>query len=383
MIILDQQNTSQTQTKSVSAATNGMFSGYKGKGHSRTTQQHSGIHTVESINANGHEFSAHETHMIGGKITTDGENHFETDKLTTEILVDVEQYSGFGLSGNLHDAGRLLSGKPSNKAGDPIFSTATVQIDRRDLVATQKPVIHGKQGTELSVQSLEGQLETQHDSGRVTQKDRSLHVQIDVPLTSREFLTQASENVHDAGVKLSALLHPKFQTQESTTPAVSEPIVPVNEESASVVLLAHRRRRVDVSDELFSINDTKVMHLTVTKAQEEYRTTGKLSDSTKHELKQQMTSATTKLVKAYGSAIFDEMGKSADSAKGNKHFRKLGLMWKLWMNEELTLLDDEISGENKFKHGIAKTIVESGLDFALEFALKDMSGPMGHNLAFL
>ena len=402
LIIRDHQDTSQTQTNSVSLATNGMFSGHKGKGQSRATHQHSSIHTIDGINTDGHEFVAHETHMIGGSITTEGENHFKTDSLTTETLLDTEQYSGFGISGNLHDAGRLLGGKPSNKAGEPIFTTATVQIDRRDFVATQKPVIHGKQGTELSVQSLEGQLETQHDSGRVIQKDRSLHVQIDVPLTNHEFLTQASENVHDAGVQLSALLHPKFQTQESTTSAVPEPILPVNEESASVVFLARRRRRrktsdtsldteyiyeaegkVDVSDELFSINDTKVMHLTVTKAQEEYRTTGKLSDSTKHELKQQMTSATTKLVKAYGSAIFDEMGKSADSAKGNKYFRKFGLMWKLWMNEELTLLDDEIPGENKFKHGIAKTIVESGLDFALEFALKDMSGPMGIALTLL
>lgn len=402
LIIRDHQDTSQTQTNSVSLATNGMFSGYKGKGQSRVTHQHSGIHTIDGINTDGHEFVAHETHMIGGSIRTEGENHFKTDSLTTETLLDTEQYSGFGISGNLHDAGRLLGGKPSNKAGEPIFTTATVQIDRKDFVATQNPVIHGKQGTELSVQSLEGQLETQHDSGRVTQKDRSLHVQIDVPLTNHEFLTQASENVHDAGVKLSALLHSKFQKQESTTSTVPEPIVPVNEESASVVLLAHRRRRkkasdtsldtehiyetegkVDVSDELFSINDTKVMHLTVTKAQEEYRTTGKLSDSTKHELKQQVTSATAKLAKAYGSAIFDEMGKSADSVKGNKHFRKFGLMWKLWMNEELTLLDDEIPGENKFKHGIAKTMVESGLDFALEFALKDMSGPMGIALTLL
>ena len=49
----------------------------------------------------------------------------------------------------------------------------------------------------------------------------------------------------------------------------------------------------------------------------------------------------------------------------------------------MTLLDDEIPGENKFKHGIAKTMVESGLDFALEFALKDMSGPMGIALTLL
>ena len=144
LIIRDQQNTSQTQTKSVSAATNGMFSGYKGKGYSRTTQQHSGIHTVDSMNANGHEFSAHETHMIGGKITTDGENHFETDKLTTETLVDVEQYSGFGLSGNLHDVDRLLDGRSSNRASEPMFSTATIQLDKRDFIAVQKSVIHGR-----------------------------------------------------------------------------------------------------------------------------------------------------------------------------------------------------------------------------------------------
>lgn len=403
LIIRDHQDTSQTQTMSVSVATNGMFSGYKGKGQSRVTHQHSGVHTVDGINTNGHELVVHDTHMIGGSITTEGKNHFKTDSLTTETLVDTEQYSGFGISGNLHDAERLLSGKPSNRAGEPIFTTATVQIDRRDFVATQKPVVHGKQGTELSVQSSEGQLETQHGSGIVIQKDRSLHVQIDIPMTNHEFLTQASENAHGAGVEISALLHPKPQLQESTSMELPEPIVPINEESAaSVALLAHRRRRrktgdtsldteqiyeaegkVDTSDELFSINDTKVMHLTVIKAQEEYRTKGKLSDSTKHELKKQVTSATTKLVKAYGSAIFDEMGKSADSAKGNKYFRKLGLMWKLWMNQELSLLDDEVPKEDKFAHGVALTAVECGLDFALEQVFEKMAGPVGIALTML
>ena len=402
LIIRDHQDTSQTQTRSVSLATNGMFSGYKGKSQSRVTHQHSGIHTVDGINTNGHELVAHDTHMIGGSITTEGENHFKTDSLTTETLVDTEQYSGFGVSGNLHDAERLLGGKPSNRAGEPIFTTATVQINRRDFVATQKPVIHGKQGTGLSVQSLDGQLETQHDSGRVIQKDRSLHVQIDIPMTNHEFLTQASENAHSAGVKISALLHPKSQLQKSKSMELPDPIVPINEESASVALLAHRRRRkktggssldtehIDAlegkaatSDELFSINDTKIMHLTVTKAKREYQTTGKLSDSSKHELKQQVTSATTKLAKAYGSAIFDEMGKSADSAKGSKYFRKLGLMWKLWMNEELSLLDDEVPKEDKFAHGVALTAVEYGLDFALEQTVKEMAGPLGIALTML
>ena len=416
LIIRDQQDTSQTQTKSVSVATNGMFSGYKGKGYSRTTQQYSGIHTIDSINANDHEFSAHETHMIGGKITTDRENHFETDELMTETLVDVEQYSGFGLSGNLHDDERLLDGRPSNRAGEPIFSTATIQRDKRDFVAVQKSVIHGRQSAELSVQSLDGQLETQSDNGRVIEKDHSLHVQIDIPMTNHEFLAQASDNVHGAEVKLSALFHPK--PQELMASGKPEPIVPVEDMNVSAALLAHlhRRRRknassgadesmeesdtrLDTSGLLFSTNDTEVMHLTVTKAQHEYRATGKLSDSTKHELKKQVTTATTKMVKAYGSAIFDEMAQAAElshsdraslsgiSAKGQvksgQHFRKLGVLWKLWMNEELAFLDDEVPKEDKFKHGIAKTAVEAGLDFALELALKDMAGPMGIALTLL
>ena len=416
LIIRDQQNTSQTQTKSVSAATNGMFSGYKGKGYSRTTQQHSGIHTVDSMNANGHEFSAHETHMIGGKITTDGENHFETDKLTTETLVDVEQYSGFGLSGNLHDVDRLLDGRSSNRASEPMFSTATIQLDKRDFIAVQKSVIHGRQSTELSVQALEGQLETQRDSGRVIEKDHSLHVQIDIPVTNHEFLAQAIDNVHGAEVTLSALFHPK--SQELMASGKPEPIVPVEDMNVSAALLAHlhRRRRksassgadesmeesdtrLDTSGLLFSTNDTEVMHLTVTKAQHEYRATGKLSDITKHELKKQVTAATTKMVKAYGSAIFDEMAQAAElshsdraslsgiSAKGQvksgQHFRKLDVLWKLWMNEELALLDDEVPKADKFKHGIILTAMEYGLDFAIEHVFKEMAGPMGVALTLI
>lgn len=418
VIIIDHQDTSQTQKKSASVVTNGMFGAYQGKGQSKITQQHSGIHVSDGINTNGHEFVAHETHMVGGKISTEGENHFKTDILTTETLVDVEQYSGFGISGNLHDAERLLGGKPANRAGEPMITTASVQIDRKDFVAIEKPVIHGKQGTELSSQSLEGQLESQHDSGRVIQKDHSLHVQIDIPVTNHEFLTKASDNVHGAKETLSALLHPKSQSQKPMAFGKPEPIVPVEDENSNTKLLPHRHRRrrksgsldtdenmgessleLDTSSLLFSSNDTEVMHRTVTKAQHEYRTSGKLSDSTKHKLKNQVIIASAKIAKAYGSEVFDEMVKATDlnhagkgslsdigikeGAKGGQHFRKLGLLWKLWMNEELTLLNDEVANEDKFKHGLVLTAMEYGFDFALERAFKKMAGPLGVALTLL
>lgn len=398
LIIRDQQDTSQTQTKSASVATNGMFSGYKGKGYSKTTQQHSGIHTVDSINANGHEFSAHETHMIGGKITTDGENHFETDKLTTETLVDIEQYSGFGLSGNLHDAERLLSGKPSNRAGESVFTTATVQIDRRDFVAVQKPVIHGRQGAELSIQALDGQLETQSDSGRIVQKDDSLHVHIDIPITSHEFLSQASENANGAGVKLSALLHPKSRLQELTTPGQTGPILPVEEGAASSALLVGSRRRRKKTDILamghidefeagIDSTDMAVMQLTATKAHQEYSATGKLSDTTKGELKKQMAVVATKMIKAYGSTVFEEISKSVDLAKGSKHFRKWGWLWTLAANSELATLDDEIAQKDKFTQGVALTIVEMGMSSIVElsktFPALGFLGPLSYELLAL
>lgn len=52
------------------------------------------------------------------------------------------------------------------------------------------------------------------------------------------------------------------------------------------------------------------------------------------------------------------------------------------MNSELALLDDDVAKDDKFIHVIAQTVVESGLEGALEVLLKEMALPLGVGLTF-
>ena len=413
LIIRSKQDTSQTQTKSLSLASSGQFGFYQGSGRNITTQHQSGIHVVAGINTDGHEVVVHETHMIGGKITTDGENHFKTDTLIAETLTDTQQYKGFGVSGNVHDFERLLSGKSSNRAGEQTFPTVAVQMDRRDFSVTQVPVIHGKMGTELEIRELEGVLETQHENGAVVQKDESLHLQVDVPVTNRAFLTQASSNVHAAADKLSELLLPNLQ--EPMAFGRPEPIVPVEGKKGEDSLLMHRRRRKHGEEQAdmdghgkpldtpvaLSPDETKAINHALVKAKNEYKTTGKLSEKTKHALTDQVVAALTKTAKAGTSSAMEKMLEALgpeyskmtvtlllDSNTRGQGMAKLfigktGFMLKLALNSELAFLDEEISRKDVLKHVVAVTGVEAGIDFVLKFALKEAAGPIGLGLTLL
>ncbi|MCR9192740.1 MAG: hemagglutinin repeat-containing protein [Gammaproteobacteria bacterium] len=415
LTIRDKQDISHTKTISVSVATSGQFGFYHGKSSSCTTQQYSGIDVVAGINTDGHGVQVHETHMIGGKITTDGKNHFKTDKLSTETLTDVQQSKGFGVSGNVHDVQRLLGGNPSNQAGEQTFATATVQIDKENFVASQVSVIHGTGGTVLEAQTFEGQVETNHDSGMRVHKDSSVHLQADVPVTNKSFLAQASQNVHTAEEKISAFLHPKHP--DPVDFGRPEPIVPVdeNKEEAS---LGHRRRRkyeddsgqdpmVDEQEKstdvpmVLSSDEEAVIEKTVAKAHHEYQTMGKLSDTTRQELTSQVVAAVTKTAKAGGSVALEKMlgalgpeyaektlnllmdSNSKGKAWVKIYMGKTGLMLDLFANAGLAYLDDSIPREDVLKHAVADVVVDAGIGVVLNIALRGASVPVGAALTLL
>jgi hypothetical protein len=166
-------------------------------------------------------------------------------------------------------------------------------------------------------------------------------------------------------------------------------IVPI-EDSLSAALLAHSCRRrnksgslgTDHMDELevgVDTSDMEVRH----KAQQEYLATGKLSERTKDELKKQMSVAATKMTKAYGSAVFEEVGKLMDVAKGGKW----GWLWNLAANSELASLDDKVAQKDKFKQGVAVTIVEMGMGSVVKlgqrFSTLGFLGPLSYELLVL
>ncbi len=106
LVIVDRQDTNSNTVKSASISTSGQISAYTGQGNSTITNQHSGIHVVEGINTGGHAVHVGEADMTGGKITTDGVNKIEIDKLVARTLQDEQHYSGVGVIFNVNDLDR-------------------------------------------------------------------------------------------------------------------------------------------------------------------------------------------------------------------------------------------------------------------------------------
>ncbi|MDP3706245.1 MAG: hemagglutinin repeat-containing protein [Legionellaceae bacterium] len=447
LIIRDKQDASQTKTKSFSASTNGQFSVYEGHGFDKVTEQHSGIHVTDGINTNGHGVHVNETYMEGGVITTEGENHFTTDKLVSVTLQDERQYSGIGISGNINDFNRLIDGKPANVAGEQTFATAAVMFDHIDYAATQTAVIYGEKGTTLDINTLQGEVHTESADGKSIQHDDSIHLQLDIPLTNKDYLEKRSENMKAGEAKLSEFFKPKPHQDEAVAFGRHEPIRPVennaeekDDEDAEDKKNKHPKKKKDehtstdsdkpkkdmvktepeLSPEITQdIVDDALKHLkfdspkaerafnkTVEDAQHEKETTGKVSSKTEDALKRQITTALIKTLKAgteegWGKFV-EKLGPDYNqklikllsnpdtfSQAGVKtYLGTKGALITFTFNLALSSLDDEVAKGDVLKHSAAVTAVDFSFGVVLEYGLERLAmgeavGPIGWGLMVL
>ncbi|PJD91375.1 MAG: hypothetical protein CK424_07070 [Legionella sp.] len=375
LTVQDQQDTRQTKTQSLSLSTTCQVGFYQGKSDKHTTTQHSGIHVIEGINSKGHEVEVDKTHMIGGKITTDGVNHFKTGQLIAESLPDTEDFHGLGLSGNPHDLGRAFGHKPSDTAGEPLIASLAFQMDANDYVAMQIPVIYGREGTKLDTPNVQGGIVTQHPEGAIVIKNHHTHFAVDIPLTNELYLKNAQTHVSGAEDRLNTLLHPKPFHHDPVDFGRPEPIVPVKEDAIDTALHRSRRRK---NRKVSSRADEHIDPISDAKAP--------VFTNAQKNPKNQNTTAVATLAEAYGGAVFEEMAKGIDAnilektshsniskkehLKGGKHVRKLGGLWSLGMNSELALLDDNVAKEDTFKKGAALTVVDACIDWGIKAGLK-------------
>lgn len=160
-------DTSSTKTTSVSVSTNGQLSGYNGQGKESKEGITSGIHAKQDLNTDKHQFHVTNATMNCDGIRTDGVNHTKIDHLTkSEGPKETRSYTGIGLSGNIHDLGRIFGEHPTNTTGEQAVATigATVDIDRSGF---------------------------------------SLHATLDVPVTNAEHLQTAIENINQGVLNLA------------------------------------------------------------------------------------------------------------------------------------------------------------------------------------
>ena len=203
LTIISKQDTSQSSTLSFGASTNGQVSFYEGNSRSKITKQNSGIHVEEGINNNGHTVHVGEAYMEGGKITTNGQNNIVIDHLTTVELHDEAHTSGFGLSVNINDLGRLAGNQSTNQTGEQAIAVGELTYDHLNYQATQTAVIHGEQGTNIVIGQLDGNLHTASADGCTITKNEEMHLVLDIPITNKSYLESASQNFKAGTEKLN------------------------------------------------------------------------------------------------------------------------------------------------------------------------------------
>ncbi|MCC5791668.1 MAG: hemagglutinin repeat-containing protein [Legionellaceae bacterium] len=221
--IRDKQDTSSSSTKSASASTTGQVSFYKSKSSSKITNQHSGIHVTDGINNNGHSVHVRDAYMEGGKITSDGKNNIEIDHLVATQLQDESHSSGFGISVNINDLGRLAGRQSTNETGEQAIATANVTYTHVHYEANQTSVIHGEQGTEIKIGELEGSIHTDSADGRTVTQDEKVDLVLDIPLTNVSYLESASKNIQAGSAKIGDMTGAKSAEQAIDKKELSEP----------------------------------------------------------------------------------------------------------------------------------------------------------------
>lgn len=201
--IESQQDKSRSSHMSVEANTSGMISVSKHKQSSAKVNQVSGIHIHDGINQEQKTFSIDHLHQKGGSVTSDGRVGQFVNKTTAEDVHDYHRESGVSVAMNAKDLTRLVPGQENstkpNHHQTPI-ATATIGIDSVQSKTIVHSTIHGQRGTELPLQA-EGFINTSSMDGRQVIQNSSTHVRIDVPITTREHLSQASDNLAQAGAR--------------------------------------------------------------------------------------------------------------------------------------------------------------------------------------
>lgn len=443
LIIRDKQDVSQTETKSFSVSTSGQFSVYDSNGFDKATQQRSAIHVTDGVNTNDHHVEVDETYMEGGTIITEGENHFTTYRLVSITLQDERQYSGVGISGNINDFNRLIGGRSTNVPGEQTFATVAVMFDHIDYSATQTAVIYGEKGTTLDINTLQGEIHTESADGKSIQHDDSIHLQLDIPITNRDYLDKRAENMEAGEAKLSEFFKPKPHQEEPVAFERPEPIRPVednaeekDDEDAEDKKDKHPKRKKDdypgtgrkdkvkteteLSHEVTQeVVDGALKHLkfdspkaerdfnkTVENAQHEKATTGKVSHKTEEALKRQITTALIKTLKAgteqgwgrfveklgpdYNQKLIKLLSNSDTfSQAGVKtYLGTKGALITFAFNLALSSLDDEVAKGDVLKHSATATVVDFSFGVVLEYGLERLAmgeavGPIGWGLVVL
>jgi len=201
--ITDQQDQLSYKSEGGSLDSSGNVSWHKSHGQEKHTTHKSGIHAQEGLNTKGGAFEVDTLNAIGGAITTDGENCAAIGTVNSTSTYDESFHSSKGFAINLSQVSSSFFGTstPSNVAGGKAIGTATISSVYSREVTEQSTVIHGAEGSEAKLTHVNGNICQDTSDGRRVVEQSSQHIEIDVPLASKQDIQQVVENF--AGAKAS------------------------------------------------------------------------------------------------------------------------------------------------------------------------------------
>jgi hypothetical protein len=202
--VISRQDETHCESSSFGVSTGGDFCISQQASDSRVLSEAAGIHVHDSINGTPGEFKVGTLNSLGGKITSDGVNALEADRVNAKDLDDFQESRGFGINGNFKNfkddtqKNHLI---PSDKQSQSI-PTTNVVFDKSDYKAKNHTTISGDQGTDLHIKNRSGQIVTTPGDSKEVTKDESHSFVLPIPTITGGTAKQMRKNAEYAEAKI-------------------------------------------------------------------------------------------------------------------------------------------------------------------------------------
>lgn len=231
--IVTRQDTTQQSSSSVSFDTAGNVAYSQSKSSEKTTSAVSGLHVQDGINTDEkYRLDTKEVNLIGGKITTEGENRLAAEVIHATSVVDTSKSTTRGFATNVNT---ILPNKTNDQKDvlhTGIQTLASITLSDAKKVTQHLATVAGDAGTHLDVKRIEGELNQNPNQATKVLVDQKQVLDIRIPniapLIEKVMHKPVEEHaINSSGAKLKEVSAETKDQQEkisSTTEHVDDDI---------------------------------------------------------------------------------------------------------------------------------------------------------------
>ena len=179
--VVTRQDKTEQRSTSWNLNSAGHVSASQSRSVSKAASEVSKLHVRDGINHDAdYKFSTQEIKLVGGKITTEGENRLAADIIRAITITDVGQSSTQGFASNVGTVVRI-SRETTDKNSFGMQTIATITMGAKKKVTQHLATVSGGKEMILDVKHVVGQLN--HDPDQATQVvvDESQMLDIRIP----------------------------------------------------------------------------------------------------------------------------------------------------------------------------------------------------------